>query len=47
MHLETAMGQCGQLSSYDKKELENHIDIEHAVDGSSIYPNSSVEWECP
>ena len=36
-----------QFSSYDKKELENHIDIKHAVDESFIYPSSSEEWECP
>ena len=36
-----------QFSSYDKNELENHIDIKHAVDESFIDPSSSEEWECP
>ena len=36
-----------QLSSYDKKELETDIDIEHAVDESFINTNSTVELKCP
>ena len=46
VHLECEYWTC-QFNARDKKDLDNHITVKHAVDESFIYPSSTEEFECP